>query len=95
MRAWILYSAVRVGLFAVLFAIVYALTWQLWDFAWALAAVVAALLAFCISYIFFGRLRARISTELAASRGRTTPAGSDEDAEDAAARTTDDPGEAR
>ncbi|GAA2074195.1 hypothetical protein GCM10009840_04600 [Pseudolysinimonas kribbensis] len=83
MRAWILYSAVRVGLFAVLFAVVYALTAQLWSFAWAVAAVVAALLAFCISYIFFGRLRARALTELAASRRpREAPAGSDENAED-------------
>lgn len=84
MRAWILYSALRVGLFAVLFAVVYALTAQLWSFAWAVAAVVAALLAFCISYIFFGRLRARAIAELAASRQpRTPPAGSDENAEDA------------
>ena len=91
MRAWILYSALRVGLFAVLFAITYALTAQYTDIAWALAAVVAALLAFCISYIFFGRLRARVATELAASRQqRTAPAGSDEDAEDAAIRTPDD-----
>jgi hypothetical protein len=67
----------------VLFAVVYALTASLGSYAWAVAAVVAALLAFCISYIFFGRLRARAVAELAASRRpRTPPAGSDENAED-------------
>jgi hypothetical protein len=72
-----------VGLFVVLFAILYALTAQLWAFAWAAAAVIAALLSFCISYIFFGRLRARVATDLAASRrSKAAPAGSDEAAED-------------
>lgn len=92
MRAWILYTAVRVGLFAVLFAVFYALTAQLWTFAWAAAAVVAALASFCISYIFFGRLRARVATELASRRPRPPKAGSDEGAEDAALAADQGPG---
>jgi hypothetical protein len=82
-RAWIIYSAVRIGLFAVIFLVLWGLTAHLWSFAWAAAAVVAALASFCISYIFFGRLRARVASELAASRRRSAPAGSDENAEDA------------
>ena len=87
MRAWILYSAVRVGLFVVLFVVFYLLTVNLWEFAWALAAVVAALVSFCVSYIFFGKLRARVATEMAErAQDRRAKAGSDEDAEDRADR---------
>jgi hypothetical protein len=83
MRAWILYSLVRVGLFAVAFVVLYALTAQIGGLAWLGAAIVAALLAFCISYIFFGKLRARVATEMAMSRqAKAAKAGSDEDAED-------------
>ena len=85
MRSWILYSALRLGLFVVLFAGFYVLAVQLWGsglLSAAAAAVVAALAAFCISYIFFGRLRARVAGELAASRTPKPKAGSDEDAED-------------
>ena len=83
MRAWVLFTIVRVGLFAVLFAVIYALTAQIGAFAWAGAAVVAALLAFCISYIFFGKLRARVATEMAErARDRRAKSGSDEATED-------------
>lgn len=85
MRAWVLFTIVRVGLFAVLFVVLYALTAQLGSFAWAGAAVLAALLALCISYIFFGGLRARVAAEMAErTRERKAKAGSDEDAEDRA-----------
>jgi uncharacterized membrane protein len=87
MRPWVLFTIVRVGLFAVLFAVLYALTAQLGSFAWAGAAVVAALLAFCVSYIFFGKLRARVAAEMAErAQDRRAKAGSDEDAEDRADR---------
>lgn len=85
MRSWILYSALRLGLFAVLFAGGYALAVHLWGaglLSAAAAAIVAALAAFCLSYIFFGRLRARVAGELAASRRPAPRTGSDEDAED-------------
>jgi type VI protein secretion system component VasK len=85
MRAWVLFTVVRVGMFAVLFAALYALTAQLGSFAWVGAAVIAALLSLCISYIFFGKLRARVATEMAQrTQERKAKAGSDEDAEDRA-----------
>ena len=87
MRDWILYTVLRLGLFAVLFAGLYLLALQLWGqglLSAAAAAVVAAILAFCISYIFFGRLRGRVAGELASARRPKEPKmGSDEDVEDA------------
>ncbi len=90
MRAWILYSGVRVGLFVVIFAVLYLLTVNVWpDTAWLISGLVAALLAFCISYIFFAPLRERVAIQVAEARaGSGTPstvkAGSDEDIEDTA-----------
>jgi hypothetical protein len=91
MRAWILYTALRVGLFVVLTAILYAVLVRFMGttlLAGAAAAAVAALLSFCVSYIFLGRLRARVASEFAARRG-ARPASSDEDAEDAAIAPSD------
>jgi inner membrane protein involved in colicin E2 resistance len=88
-RAWIVYSALRVGVFLVLFALLYALTASIGlNPAWLISACAAALLALCISYIFFRPLRDRVALGVAAARsGATTNAprpGSDEDAEDQA-----------
>ena len=90
MRAWILYSAVRIGVFLVLFAGLYALTASIgFDPAWLISALAAAVLAFCISYIFFRPLRERVALDVVAARAGTgkpaaTKAGSDEDVEDTA-----------
>ena len=90
MRAWILYSAVRVGVFLVLFALLYALTASIGlNPPWLISAVAAAVLALCISYIFFGSLRQRVAVDGVAARAGTAKAaaskvGSDEDVEDAA-----------
>jgi inner membrane protein involved in colicin E2 resistance len=88
-RAWILYSALRVGVFLLLFALLFALTSAIgWNPAWLIAACAAALLALCISYIFFRPLRDRVALDVAAARtgaqAGSPRAGSDEDAEDAA-----------
>jgi inner membrane protein involved in colicin E2 resistance len=88
-RAWIVYSALRVGVFLVLFALLYALTSSIgWNPAWLISACAAALLALCISYIFFRPLRDRVALDVAAARSgaatNAAKAGSDEDAEDAA-----------
>jgi Na+/melibiose symporter-like transporter len=89
-RAWILYSAVRIGVFLLLFALLYALAASIGlNPAWLIAALAAAVLALCISYIFFRSLRERVALDVAAARtGTAKPAaarsGSDEDAEDAA-----------
>ena len=85
MRAWIVYSAVRVGVFLLLFALLFALTAAVGlEPAWLISAVVAALLALCISYIFFGRLRERVAVEVAAGRVAPAKSGDDEDVEDRA-----------
>ena len=90
MRAWILYSAVRIGVFLVLFVALYALTASIgFDPAWLISALAAAVLAFCISYIFFRPLRERVALDVVAARaGAGNPAaikaGSDEDVEDTA-----------
>ena len=76
MRAWVTYSVLRVGLILVIFALLLIVSIQWW-----LAAIVAAVVAFCISYIFFGKLRAQVATELATRRRVRVP-DSDEDVED-------------
>lgn len=90
MRAWIVYSALRVGVFLLLFGLLYALTATIgWNPAWLISAITAAVLALCISYIFFRPLRERVALDVAAARagtarGSVSKAGSDEDIEDTA-----------
>ena len=78
-RAWVIYSLLRVGLFLVLFTVLLVLGVVYW-----IAAIAAALIALCISYIFFGKLRARVAEEIEARRkaAGVPVANSDEDAED-------------
>jgi inner membrane protein involved in colicin E2 resistance len=88
-RPWIVYSALRVGVFLLVFALLFALTTSIgWNPAWLISACAAALIALCISYIFFRPLRERVALDVAAARAGTKAsaptAGSDEDAEDAA-----------
>ena len=90
MRAWILYSALRVGVFLVIFVLLFALISSLGlQPAWLFAAIAAAVLALCISYIFFRPLRERVAQDVVAARAGTVKAaaakaGSDEDVEDTA-----------
>ena len=81
-----LYTLIRIGLFAILIAILVPLL-AAWIPAWG-SAIIAAVVAFCISYLAFGGLRRRISEDLAAARASnqtstiTAPAAaSDEEAE--------------
>lgn len=67
MRAWLLYSVARVGIFAALFLVLYALLGATW---WWVAAASAALMAAAISFLVLGGLRAEASARLAASRAR-------------------------
>jgi inner membrane protein involved in colicin E2 resistance len=88
-RAWIVYSALRVGVFLALFALLFVLTTAIGlEPAWLISGCAAAVLALCISYIFFRGLRDRVALDVAAARtGAKTSAaraGSDEDAEDGA-----------
>lgn len=82
-RAVILFSIVRLLVFAVPFGILYGIGIDWW---WA--ALLAALIGFCVSYIFLRPLRERVATQFAEARSgaRTAAARSDEDAEDAPAR---------
>ena len=80
MPAWLQYTLIRLGVFAI--ALTALLLLQV---HWLLAAIIAAVIGFCVGYIFFRDLRIRMATELAAARARS-PRGDDEDAEDAAAR---------
>ncbi|MGK2936242.1 MAG: DUF4229 domain-containing protein [Solirubrobacteraceae bacterium] len=73
MKPWVLYSLVRVGLFAIVFALL-----LLTPIPWWLSAVIAAVIGLCISYIFFGKLRDAVALDIAARR--STPA-RDTDAE--------------
>jgi len=80
-RAWVIYSLLRVGLFIALFTLLLLLGVVYW-----VAAIAAAIIALCISYIFFGRLRGRVAEELVARRAASSQppsADSDESAEDA------------
>lgn len=67
MRALLIYSIVRVGLFIVAFVLLY---WLLPANLWWLAAICSALISFSLSYIFFGGLRAKVAAEMSARRGR-------------------------
>lgn len=81
MRAWLLFSVVRVLAFAVPFAVLFAI-----GIDWWIAALVAAAIGFCVSYIFLRPLRDRVALQLANARaGASTAAtaGTDEDVEDA------------
>ena len=66
MRPWIAYTLLRVGLFAAFFAVLFVLGLEWW-----LAAIIAAALGFCVTYIFFRRLRERVAVDLAAARANT------------------------
>ena len=77
MRAWLLFSAVRVLVFAVPFAILFAL-----GLDWWIAALIAAVVGFCVSYIFLRGLRDRVALQLAEARSAAPKRSADEEAED-------------
>ena len=74
MKPWIIYTLIRVGIFAAVFALLYGLlSFEPW-----LAAVIATVIGVAASYLFFRRQR----DAAVASLGRTPAvAKSDEEAE--------------
>jgi hypothetical protein len=78
MPIWLVYTGLRLAIFAATFALLYLL-----GIEWWIAAVAAAIIGLCVSYLAFGRLRARVAESLAAAREkpRSSP---DDVAEDAA-----------
>lgn len=78
-RALILYSVIRVVLFAGVFTLL-----MLLDIQWWLSAALAALISLCIAYIFFSKTRDQVSAGLYALRTRTEePPREDDEVEDA------------
>lgn len=83
------YTVVRLALFLVVFAALFwGLRWDIW-----LSALVALVVAFCVSYLFFNKLRTAATQEVA---GRLSGAGTrrsrrvgQTEAEDAAAEDRD------
>jgi hypothetical protein len=79
-RYWLVYTVVRILLFAVPFGLVVAVNADLWP----LAAVIGAVVSFCGSYIFLHKQREAMAADLAAvAAGRRKPV-EDDDSEDAA-----------
>jgi uncharacterized membrane protein YjjP (DUF1212 family) len=82
-KPWVLYSVLRVAIFAGLFLVLWAAGIEGW-----LAAVLAAVIGLCISYIFLRGQREKVATEFAARRRPSddarvgAAAGDDENAED-------------
>lgn len=82
MKATLLYTLARIGLFAVVFAVL-----RLTPLSVYLAAAVAAVIAMLVSYIFFGRLRRGVADTIV--KRRVAPERDDDaDAEDAALDTS-------
>jgi branched-subunit amino acid ABC-type transport system permease component len=77
-RAWLLFTALRLLAFVGPFALLFALGVEWW-----IAAVGAAVIGFCVSYIFLRPLRDRVALQLAAARAGTAAPRGDEAAEDA------------
>lgn len=89
MPAWIPYTLLRFALFGGTFAIVFGLLGNYplpFMVAPLLAAVAATLVSLSVTYIFFSRLRDRVSAEFAASRERSRQ-------KEAGIATVDDRGE--
>lgn len=74
MKPWVLYSLIRVGVFAVVFALLYLVA----SLEWWIAALLAAAIGFCVAYLFFRPQRDELVRSI-----RSRPANlSDEAAED-------------
>jgi hypothetical protein len=90
-RTWLIYTLIRLGIFAVVLALL--LLTQMQPF---IAAAVAAVIALCASYIFLRKPREQLANGLYEARhgeGRAATrapekAGSDEDLEDTAVDST-------
>lgn len=77
MRAWVVYTVLRVLAFAVPFGVLAAIGLDWW---WA--ALIAAVIGFCLSYILLRRPREAVASQIAAARANAGARGADESAED-------------
>ena len=84
-RTWVVYTLIRIGIFAVVLAILLVTQMTPW-----IAAVIAAVISLCASYIFLRKPREELASGLYEARHGTAKAkprapekaGSDEDLED-------------
>jgi uncharacterized membrane protein YuzA (DUF378 family) len=76
-KAWLKYTLIRLGVFAVALVALLLLNVQP-----VLATVIAAVVGLCVAYIFFGKIRAAMVSELAEGRASTRK-DADAEAEDA------------
>ncbi len=81
MKAWILYTVARIGVFIVACIVLWLLLGDLWAHWWWLGVLFAGIIAFCISYIFFGKLKAQVVADLAARAAGRVPVRADVDAQ--------------
>ncbi|GAA1221261.1 DUF4229 domain-containing protein [Rhodoglobus aureus] len=79
MKPWILYSVLRLGIFAAVFALL-----MVAQVDWWLSAIIAAIVGFAISYIFFDKLRDAVALDIVVRRSGPSH-DPDRDAEDAGA----------
>lgn len=83
MRHWLLYTVARVGVFLLAIVVLWLVLGELWTELWWLGIICAAIIAFCISYLFFDPLKARVVEDIEARRAAKPSKGEDELAEDA------------
>lgn len=86
MRPWIVYSLLRFGIFAALFALLAVFlrlplqSMGIAGFAhYMIAALAAALISLATSYIFFAKLRAAVTSDIAERRARANRGEVDDD----------------
>ena len=79
MKPWLLYSVIRLAIFAVVLSVLLLAQTPGW-----IAAIIAAVFGFAASYIFLGKLRTQVAQTVEDRRtGKTHARTDDEDAEDA------------
>ena len=79
MKPWLLFSVIRLAIFAVVLTILLLAQTPGW-----IAAIIAAVFGFAASYLFLGKLRAQVAQSVEDRRsGKTHARTDDEDAEDA------------
>ena len=76
-----LYSVARLAVFAAACVVLWLLLGDLWSSLWWLGVICAAIIAYCISYLFFGRLKAQVVADLAARSAGRVKASPDVDAQ--------------
>ena len=79
MKPWLLFSVIRLAIFAVVLTVLLLAQTPGW-----IAAIIAAVFGFAASYLFLGKLRAQVAQSVEDRRsGKTHARTDDEDAEDA------------